>query len=672
MKNSIYALIFLGCSPLLAWHSSVAQADLTALVPEPVLEQIAAQVSGVSAKRNLDTVTLYHRTRASTGFRAAAEHVLSALQEYAVPEAEILEYPADGKTMYGTQKSRPAWNVEFAELWEVDDSGRRQKRYASWEAMPLSVAQDSVSGKVVADLVDIGAGTAAEDYAGLDVRGRLVLTSSQPGTVVEEAVGKRGAAGIISFAPNQKSAWWLEDDRLVRWGHLGTFDRSKSFAFMISLGTARGLQARLAAGEIVRFNAEVRATQSRGSYALVTARIPGSDRKLSAEEIVFSCHLDHPRPGANDNASGCVSILEAARTLNALITSGALPRPARSLRFIWPAEIEGTLIYLTSLKDTSHIKANIHLDMVGGGQQTKSVFRISGGPMSVSSFMSDVAHEIGHFVNDQTLRYASGEAATFPLVSSEGSKNPQLAIMEGISLGSDHQVFNAGSWGIPGIYLHDWPDRYIHTNFDTAAMIDPTKLKRAAFITAVQGWYLANFSAADVEPLLGLLRANALQRAGARDWRRPELVPEDRAAMHRVMQQVERHKLDSVETFAKLSTAQQATATEFISSLGQLVTGHTPLALTSAPGNQRVYQRNPKIQGTMYAFGYSYLEDQLSAADYKALTLQGEVAYEALNLVDGKRSVSDIRDWLLAEFGNIDMDDVVAYLVVLENIDVLQ
>ncbi len=36
------------------------------------------------------------------------------------------------------------------------------------------------------------------------------------------------------------------------------------------------------------------------------------------------------------------------------------------------------------------------------------------------------------------------------------------------------------SFGIPAIYMNDWPDRYIHTNFDTAANIDTTKLKRAA------------------------------------------------------------------------------------------------------------------------------------------------------------------------------------------------
>ena len=62
---------------------------------------------------------------------------------------------------------------DFAELWELDAGGKRVLRHASWDAMPLSVAQDSVTGKVSASLVDIGAGTADSDYAGKSLGGRL-------------------------------------------------------------------------------------------------------------------------------------------------------------------------------------------------------------------------------------------------------------------------------------------------------------------------------------------------------------------------------------------------------------------------------------------------------------------------------------------------------------------
>ena len=129
------------------------QADIRELVPETVLKQIAEEISGVEAKRNLDTLTLYHRMRASTQFDKATAHVLQQLQHYGIDEAEIIEFAADGETMFGTQKSRFVWHVDFAELWELSDRDGelvRERRIGSWDAMPLSLAQDSLSGEVTA------------------------------------------------------------------------------------------------------------------------------------------------------------------------------------------------------------------------------------------------------------------------------------------------------------------------------------------------------------------------------------------------------------------------------------------------------------------------------------------------------------------------------------------
>ncbi len=645
-----------------------ASAELTELIPAATVKLIAEESSGIIAKRNLDSISLYHRTRASSQFRAAAEHIRDRLHDYGYAEATIIEYPADGKTMFGTQKSRLAWDVDFAELWELDTIGNRAIRHASWTAMPLSVAQDSVSGRVTTTLIDIGAGTDEADYAGKDIEGQLVLTSSQPESVAAEAVGERGAAGIISYAPNQKTAWWLENDRLVRWGHLGNFSKTKTFAFMISLKAARRLQARLANGEVITMDAHIEARQEPGVHSVVSAVLPGSDPKLAHEEIIFSCHLDHPRPGANDNASGCVSILEAARTLKALVDRGLLPAPRRSLRFIWPPEIEGSLMYLSQLDDTSHILSNIHLDMVGGDTSTKSIFRISGSPLSLPSFVSDIGHEIGHFVNHQSEQHASGLDVSFPLVSPEGSRNPQMALMKGIDLGSDHEIFNEGSWGIPGIYLHDWPDRYIHTNFDTADRIDPTKLKRAAFIAAMQGWILANFGPSSVEPTLDLLRSNALKRAGTLNGRRGEFTPEQWSRVVGVHWAVERDTVASINRFAAMSDTQSAQSMAFLDKLSGMF--DVPLALSSEEAGP-VYQRNPSIKGPMSGFDYDYMDDHLPEQFRSLLRLGSTEAYETLNLVDGHRSVSQIHAWLMAEFGPVDWQDVADYLRALSIIEVI-
>jgi len=662
--------------------SSPAVADLRELVPEDVLKQIAEETSGEAAKRNLDTITLQHRMRASSQFAEATQHVLRMARQYDLDDVELLTYPADSKTMYGTQKSRPVWDVRSAELWElaeVDGEWIRSRRLGDWSSVPLSLAQDSLSGEANTTLVDIGAGTADDDYAGKNIRGKLVLTSSQPEAVLEKAVGELGAAGIVSYAPNQRSAWWKEDDRLVRWGHLPSFPNTKSFGFMISLGEARKLQQRLESGEEIRMHATVDASHERGEYGFATAAIRGTD--LASEEIHFTCHLDHPRPGANDNASGCVSILETARSLNNLVKEGILPRPSRTIRFLWPAEIEGSIIYLTQHEDVSRIKANIHMDMVGGGPVTKSVFRISGGPISVPSFISDLGHEIGHFMNEQTEAYASGDNVDFPLNAPEGGKEPLMALMEGLDMGSDHDVFFEGTWRKPGLYLHDWPDRYIHTNYDLAANIDPTKLKRAAFIGAVSAWFLANMSGDDVSAVLNMLERNALGRSSALLQRRMELNGVDQIATTDIHFTVERRKVHSVETFATLSSDAHDAAMGFIGELQKLVAVPQVANIGGVNRNETVYERNADIQGPMGAFGYSYLADKYGVENMAKLRLRhysgsygggGQYVYEALNFVDGRRTVSDIRDWLTTELGPVPLEYVEEYLSALESIDVIR
>ena len=91
------------------------------------------------------------------------------------------------------RKSRAwPWDADFAELWELRQQGGAWTpavRVASWEAMPVSLAEDSESGDVTADLVDVGDGTHESDYSGKDVRGKLVLVGAQPGAVQRLAIG---------------------------------------------------------------------------------------------------------------------------------------------------------------------------------------------------------------------------------------------------------------------------------------------------------------------------------------------------------------------------------------------------------------------------------------------------------------------------------------------------
>jgi aminopeptidase YwaD len=722
------------------------------LLPEQDVAALANELSGETAKRNLEVIATFHRQRGSRGFHSAAELVAERARAYGLSDVQILEFPADGKIFYGTQRSRPAWDAEVGELWQVvpdvitcdEAAGRKpateaeqQKGHpgvgvacdvmvsreirllANFEAEPVVLAEDSESADVTAELVDVGAGTNEADYAGKDVKGKIVLVSASPGAAQELAVGKFGAAGIVSYAQNQKNAWWGEDENLIRWGHLETFSANKTWAFMVSLKTARDLRERLAKGQSLFVHANVKAGQHAGNYEVVTATIPGADPKLKEEEIAFSCHLDHQRPGANDNASGCVTILEVARTLQKLIVEGKLARPARTIRFYWPPEIEGTMALLNSPPTTyrsslevipsydgstkrtiggggnltqtgpalaKRLKAVIHMDMVGGGPATKAVFHVTRGPMSLPSFVHDVAWAFAEFVNEESYKFAATGKAEYPFVAPEGGKEPLRAEYSAYTMGSDHDVYQDSSFGIPAIYMNDWPDRYIHTNFDTAANIDTTKLKRAAFIGAASGYFLAGSTtiqnATDrALPPESTFAEGRFLRAEMQIRRCQSLSEHECARTMIRFGSYETGVLTSISHYSAVPRLESEAKNGQLLALRQALYGD--FGGVTVPGTADSllkFLRKPEPKGPLAVFGYDYFADHAKAAgvatpklmSYEGLWGSGEeYAYEVLNFADGKRNAQEIRDAVSAEYGPVPLEMVVEYLRALEKIGVV-
>ena len=616
------------------------------LLSEPVVDALAKQLSGERAHETIRAISANHRVRGSRPYRAAADLIVARAREGGLDSARVEEFPADGKMFYGTQRSRPPWDAEFAELWEISRSGN--KLITSWDNEPMSVAEDSESGDVTAELVDVGAGSSEKDYAGKTVKGKLILISSQADAGVPLGVAKYGAAGIISYAQNQHTGWWGENTDLVRWGHLDTFSPTKTFAFMVSPKVATSFKERLARGERMTLHAKVKAGQHAGAYSVATAMIPGADPQLPKEEIVFSCHLDHPNPGANDNASGCATILEVGVTLSKLIKDGKIPRPARTIRFVWPPEVEGTMAILNAKPEwAKRVRAVVHMDMVGAGLESKSVFHVSGGPGSLPSFVYDVAQAIGSWVNDQTYRYAATGESKYPLVSPTGGKEALLAALDEYDMGSDHDVYQDASWGIPAIYLHDWPDRYIHTTWDTPDKIDPTKLLRAAFIGAASGYFLASMSAKDFAEAKRAVDAGALRR---------QLRLHDRLVG---LDHTEAANLRSYYTDYQMKVGRSLSAF-----------AEPSKALPELP-----------VRGPMSVFGYDYLSDKLGPERVDRLRLLkfqglrgagGDYAYEVLNLARRGMRALDIRNTVSAVYGPVPLEIVLEYLKALEEAGVIK
>ena len=646
----------------LAIAAPCAAQDAPPLIGEDAASAISSEVSGSAAKRTVQALSMHHRIRGSRPYAAAAEIIRGQLAADGLAGVDMIALPANGVAVYGTQRSRPAWNASFAELWEEKrETGRwvDAERIASWDEQPITLAEDSIGGTADTELVDVGTGSKDADYAGKSVRGKLVLASDQADAVAPLAVTKYGAAGIVSWAQNQQQAWWGEDQSLIRWGHLDTW-KDHTFAFMVSPARAHAWQARMAKGETIRLRARVDAGLTTGQYLIPTAVILGRD---PAHEIVYSCHLDHPSPGANDNASGCAGILEIARTLNRLVMEKRLPQPLRSIRFIWPCEVECTIALLNARPEfPRRTLATIHLDMIGGDtEKTKSMLRVEGSPPSLPSFTSDVAFAIARWVNEQSMAFADSGEGAWPLIDPEGDKRALQGKVGGFSEGSDHQVWAEGSWRVPVIYVSDWPDRYIHTQRDVPANLDATKMKRAMFIAAAAGWYLANIDQSQMPALERVMRSEMLERRAA--LLRDSTV--DPSMAENYLASAEADDAASLSRFGlatNLPTAMRAAG-----------------AAPQGAGAIR-YRRKDQPKGPMEGFGYSWFDERLKAAGLPRPALvdrafrhdRARFAYEALNLVNGSRTVQEIRDQLAVSIGPVPLSQVEDYLATLEKLGLLE
>ena len=655
--------------------------------------------NGAAPYENLRYITTLHRVPATSAFDQAAQFILERARDYGLTDVHSEQFPIDGTKQYGLMRSYLGWNVKGASLWQMKPD---HLLLGDWETNPITLADYSRSADAETALVDVGDGTNERDYAGKDVRGKIVLADGVLARVQELAIGQHGAIGIVSDMPNQQTAWSGLDRTLIRWGHLEARQPS-GFAFMVSRDTADSLRTQLRNGE-VRLKAHVEAEVGPGHWTVITATIPGTDP--SADEIVYSCHLDHERPGANDNGSGCVTILESARILAHLIKSGSLPAPKRTLRFIWGPEIEGTMAFLATHSDLRlRMRADIHMDMVGGDPfKNKSIFHVTATPWSLPSFVTDVGAFFLDVIKGAASDYAAtGGSAEDGIVETRagalGTRNELIADVTPFAEGSDHNNYDSSTIAVPSLYLRDWPDIYIHTDHDSLNQIDPTKLRRVALLGAASGYVCASVDAKLAPDVLSYLASQSQARFAQEFIRSQNLLKDSNNSPEIAWYEAQNlinHSLTKesamLHAFAAFADASADADATYIAAFNQqaknyeswLANGaHARGVKTTAALNPWVnvaearrvpvrigefgpltYQNDNVLLARLGKDRYSKIK-LINAEATPLVSVQNQsdlYAYEIVNFVNGKRSVGEIRDAVSAEYGPIPIEIVADYL----------
>jgi Zn-dependent M28 family amino/carboxypeptidase len=382
------------------------------------------------------------------------------------------------------------------------------------------------------EVVFVGYGIVApefgwDDYAGADVRGKVVLVmNDDPAddprlfagkarlyygrwTYKYEEAARHGAAAAIVIhttasaaypwsvvqtswagpqydlpddpAPRVAARLWTTEDATRRLVALGGHDLDA----LRRAAAARGSRP-VPLG--VRLSARLSATVSRVESANVLARLPGRDPRGAGEAVLVTAHHDHlgVKPGAAagddavyngavDNATGVAALLAVARA------AAALPaRPARSILFAALAAEEQGLLGAEWLSrhlpvPAARLAAVVNVDAMNVFGRTRDVTLVGLGKSTLDDVLAPLARWQGRVVKGDPFP----EKGSF--YRSDHLPFARLGVPAAYVDGGTDYVGRPPGWGAE--VNEAWTERHYHQpsdewsdEWDLAGMVDDARL----------------------------------------------------------------------------------------------------------------------------------------------------------------------------------------------------
>jgi len=672
-------------------------------LPEDLLLLMANEISGQDAFNNMVRLAGAPWLRepgeltGETNFYESRE-LLRMVQGYGIETVRLDRYEADGTFTYPLE----------GDLW-VD--GRRVARIPG---DPALIASGSQTGEAQGPLVYIP--QVPDDQipmlemaisAGPDqYRGAVALMWTHPRGALFDVLDRAGLRAVISFNARER---YLDPDQVVySRGEYGAGE-NLTLGMTVSWRQWSELLEDVQAGAQLQVRARAVIEEHPDRYETVYAWIPGTEPELPG--VVFTAHLfeGYTKRGANDNMGGPAIQLEILRSLHDLIRAGKLPQPRRTLHFIWPNEIGGTYEFLRRDPQlVDRLAININMDMVSEAlRKNNGLFTMSETPAHLPSFYDGLAASILNYVwrtndivylPDSPRGRPGGQYFPRPLWERNGTRDAFRFFIHEATGGSDHIVFNNPSVGVPGIEFFTWPDQWYHADKDLPENGDPTEMRRVAFIGAATAWVSANLQDEWLPDLLDAVSGFGYARVAERSLPRTmTLLESDRSAENltrarNVMASAVAREREAIESIREIYSGSEGARSlvdresrvweEYGEAMGRFVAqasearGGPVESREDSPGEMEARRRIPRL-----APGIRGREFQLSRFDrmeiyleahpgaLEELGLSRSQSSQILNFIDGRRSITEIRDRVAAWTGeDLSVEVVAAYLDILEEV----
>ena len=314
-------------------------------------------------------------------------------------------------------------------------------------------------------IVFVGFGVTApeenyDDYSGVDVRGKIVLTfygapprfptdlrayNSDDVVKTKNALAHGAVAMLTTMLPEDWKRWpWDWDVPQFRMGSTNWLDKtgtphdpfpsgglaqfSESGAVMLFAGASKTLNEAFAAARSSQpqafplpWSARLHTVSTETTYESpnIIGELVGSDPALRDQYVVYTAHVDHlgicpPIDGDNvchgtiDNASGVSTVLEIARAYASLKQP-----PRRSVLFVFVTGEEMGLLgsdYFAHLPTVplDKIVANVNTDGAPGLWPMVDVVALGSAHSTIGKFVESAARELGYTVSPDSMPEEAG------------------------------------------------------------------------------------------------------------------------------------------------------------------------------------------------------------------------------------------------------------------------
>lgn len=369
-------------------------------------------------------ISSFHRSIGSKSYSEAIKIITDFIKEYT-----ILKYPLN-KT-YETWKVPRGFQIEKGYLKIINPIKKYIVQDVKRQPIRVIFFSGSSNGIEKLKVYNVGTGESIDDFP-RNSHGNAVIANGNPVKVYRNARKLGVRCVLLYFMRAQDISIGRTPEQMQEAVNYTSFPSNSGGDIV---GFAINYKEYIELTELTKYNLKI-------EFSLEINNITAEMEILEAEignkgfkkPIVLTAHLCHPKPGANDNASGSALLAEIIRVLKKIPLD-------RKIIALWIPEMYGTIAYINSQK--VDFEYGINLDMVGEDQAlTGSTLDIVNTPWSLPSFIGEIL---------------SVNLAYYNLKRNEGNYTG----------GSDHYIFNDSSVGIPFASLTQWPDKFYHSSEDT-------------------------------------------------------------------------------------------------------------------------------------------------------------------------------------------------------------